>query len=65
MIINVYSTLYSTDILLTIMRNELLFGILAAVLVLGMVSLTENVQAKKKPTYKVGRKGRLSVILTS
>jgi hypothetical protein len=34
------------------MRNELLFGILAAVLILGMVSFAENVVAKKKPTYK-------------
>jgi hypothetical protein len=31
------------------MRNELLFGILAAVLILGMVSFAENVGAKKKP----------------
>jgi hypothetical protein len=38
--------------LLTIMRNELLFGLLAAVLILGMVSIAENVGAKKKPIYK-------------
>jgi hypothetical protein len=36
--------------LLTTMRNELLFGLLAAVLILGMVSIAENVGAKKKPT---------------
>lgn len=34
------------------MKNQILFGILAIVLVLGVVSIAENVEAKKKPSYK-------------
>src|SRR4029078_9806908 len=34
------------------MKNELLFGLLAAVLILGIVTIAENVGAKKKPAYK-------------
>jgi len=33
-------------------RNEILFGILAVLLVFGLVSLAGSVHAKKKPTYK-------------